>query len=521
MFDFVWISDPTAWLGLGTLILLEIILGIDNLVFIAILANKLPPEQRDRARLIGLGLAMIMRLVLLAAISWVIGLTATLFTVLGQEISGRDIILIAGGLFLLFKATSELHERLEGGGHGGGPKGQASFMIVIVQILLLDMVFSLDSVITAVVMVDHLMVMMIAVVIAVGVMMIASKPLTRFVSQHPTVIVLCLGFLLMIGLTLVLEGFDIHIPKAYLYAAIGFSILVEAFNQITRGNVERQAIERPALRARAADALVSLMSGDKQDPHAESQLVGLAEGAARQELFAPEERDMIASALALGGREAESVMTPRRDVVWVDLNAAPDQQRETILAAGHSRLPVARGDLDHLEGVARAHDLLRDLIKDGAVNMERSVHAPLMAHETMGAMSLIEQMRSARIQLVVVVDEHGDIEGIITPGDILEAITGVGDDDSAQGGTLTRQEDGSWLADGSTDIHRLSRLLSLPLDREEDDYATLGGFLLEQIGRLPKVGDSVETNGYRFEIASMEERRIGQVRISQAGNDTA
>ena len=190
-----WLLDPAAWVGLLTLVVLEIVLGIDNLIFIAILADKLPPSQRDRARILGLSLALVMRLGLLSVMSWLVTLTTPLFSVGPLSPSGRDLILMAGGFFLLFKGTMELHERLEGGQHGGssGPRVYASFWVIVTQIVVLDAVFSLDSVITAVGMVDHLAIMMIAVVIAIGIMLLASKPLTRFVNAHPTVVVLCLA----------------------------------------------------------------------------------------------------------------------------------------------------------------------------------------------------------------------------------------------------------------------------------------------------------------------------------------
>ena len=201
-----WLSDPSIWVGLLTLVVLEIVLGIDNLIFIAILADKLPPSQRDKARVIGLSLALIMRLGLLSVISWLVTLTTPLFSVGSFSFAGRDLILLIGGLFLLFKATMELHERLEGA-HltATGPRVYAGFWVVIAQIVVLDAVFSLDAVITAVGMVDELAVMMAAVIIAMGVMLVASKPLTRFVNNHPTVVVLCLSFLLMIGFSLVAE----------------------------------------------------------------------------------------------------------------------------------------------------------------------------------------------------------------------------------------------------------------------------------------------------------------------------
>ncbi len=216
-------SDPAAWAGLATLIVLEIVLGIDNLVFIAILADKLQEHQREKARLIGLGLAFGMRLILLASIAWIVTLTSPLFTFLIVLLSGRDLILIFGGVFLLFKGTMELHERLEGHTERtDGPVEHAILWQVLVQIVVLDAVFSLDSVITAVGMVQHLSVIMIGVIVAMGVMMAASKPLIAFVSKHPTVVILCLGFL--IGFSLIVEGLGFHIPKGYLYAAIGFSV---------------------------------------------------------------------------------------------------------------------------------------------------------------------------------------------------------------------------------------------------------------------------------------------------------
>lgn len=225
-----WISDPTIWTALLTLTALEIVLGVDNVIFISILSNKLPAAQQDRARLVGLGAAMGMRIALLFAISWLVGLTEPWFDVFGQEFSGRDLILLVGGLFLLYKATTELHEKLEG--HEASQTGQAvtSFASVIAQIMILDIVFSLDSVITAVGMADDIGVMVAAVVIAVGVMMVAAKPLSEFVQAHPTVKVLALAFLLLIGMSLVAEGFGHHIPKGYIYSAMAFSVIVEMIN---------------------------------------------------------------------------------------------------------------------------------------------------------------------------------------------------------------------------------------------------------------------------------------------------
>jgi predicted tellurium resistance membrane protein TerC len=225
-----WLTDPQTWAALLTLTALEIVLGVDNVVFISILAGKLPPAQQPRARTVGLALAMLMRIALLFSISWIIRLTAPLFTVLGQEISGRDLILIIGGLFLLAKSTHEIHAKLEGEEGHASASGKASFTSVIIQILLLDLVFSLDSVITAVGMADNLAVMIAAVVLAVLFMMVFAGPISQFVERHPTVKMLALSFLLLIGVTLIADGLGRHIPKGYIYFAMAFSVFVEMLN---------------------------------------------------------------------------------------------------------------------------------------------------------------------------------------------------------------------------------------------------------------------------------------------------
>jgi len=225
-----WLTDPQIWIALATLTFLEIVLGVDNIIFISILSGKLPENQQARARRIGLLGAMLTRILLLFSIAWIVRLTAPLFSVVGREVSGRDLILVGGGLFLLAKSTFEIHDKLEGEEEHASGRVAASFMSVIVQIMLLDIVFSLDSVITAIGMVDELWVMITAVMVSVGIMMVAAEPISAFVHKHPTVKMLALSFLLLIGLSLILEGAGQHIPKGYIYFAMGFSVFVEMIN---------------------------------------------------------------------------------------------------------------------------------------------------------------------------------------------------------------------------------------------------------------------------------------------------
>jgi predicted tellurium resistance membrane protein TerC len=245
-----WISSPEAWVSLATLTVLEIVLGIDNIVFISILADRVEPAQQARARQLGLLLAMGTRIALLVSIVWIMKLTTPLFTLFGKAFSGRDLILLAGGLFLLTKSTREIHHKLEGEQDGARARGGASFLSVIVQIALLDIVFSLDSVITAVGVADHLSVMIIAVVVAVGFMMISANAVSHFVNAHPTVKMLALSFLLLIGMALVAEGFHQEIPKGYIYFAMGFSIFVEMLNLRAKKVTEPVVLRGPRLEER-------------------------------------------------------------------------------------------------------------------------------------------------------------------------------------------------------------------------------------------------------------------------------
>ena len=225
-----WLSDPQVWVGLATLTALEIVLGIDNIIFIAILADKLPPHQQARARRVGLGLAMVSRIGLLFSLTWIMRLAEPLFTIVTLEISGRDIVLIAGGLFLLGKSTLEIHDKLEGEEGPSARPIRTSFIAVIVQIAVLDIVFSLDSVITAIGLANQLFIMVAAVVAAVIFMMVFAGRLNEFVERHPTIKMLALSFLLLVGLTLIVEGLDLHIPKGYIYFAMAFSVFVEMLN---------------------------------------------------------------------------------------------------------------------------------------------------------------------------------------------------------------------------------------------------------------------------------------------------
>lgn len=511
-----WIADPSIWAGLVTLVVIELVLGIDNLVFIAILAEKLPPAQRDRARVTGLLLAMLMRLLLLASISWLVTLTNPLFTVRGLSFSARDLIMLVGGLFLLFKATVELNERLEGkDSDNPTQRRDAKFWAVVTQIVVLDAVFSLDSVITAVGMVDHLAVMMAAVVIAISLMLLASKSLTRFVNSHPTIVILCLSFLLMIGFSLIADGFGFHIPKGYLYAAIGFSVMIEALNQLAIFNRRRFLFANQTLRQRTTETVMRLLSGRKEDAELDADTASMLRDDDSQ-IFNPQERRMIERVLNLNQRTVSSIMTSRHDIEHIDLSAPEMEIRALLDKNQHTRLVVTGGDDEEdLLGVVHVIDLLQQSLHGEPLNLKVLVRQPLVFPEGLPLLQALEQFRNARTHFAFVVDEFGSVEGIVTLSDVMETIAGnlpneVEEIDARH--DIQKNSDGSWTANGHMPLEDLVQFVPLPLD-EKRDYHTIAGLLMEYLQRVPKPGEEVQVGDFMLKTLDVESHRVQKVQI--------
>jgi CBS domain containing-hemolysin-like protein len=510
------LSDPSIWLGFFALVSLEIILGIDNLVFIAILANKLPPHQRTKARNLGLGLALIMRLGLLFVMSWLVTLTEPVVSYATFNLSIRDLILIVGGFFLLFKATLELHERLEGKLEANNnSKVYAGFAAVVVQIVILDAVFSFDAVITAVGMVEHLEVMMAAVIVAMAVMVLAAKALTEFVGKHPTVVILCLSFLLMIGFSLIVEGLGFHIPKSYLYAAIGFSIVIEAFNQFMQRNRTKHESVIP-LRDRTADNILKLMGGKTSNN--DEELLAEDETSTPIVPFAEEERYMISGVLALGERDVETIMTPRSEVSWVNVEDDVNEIREQVLSTPHSLLPICQGQLNKILGVVRAKDILAVLDEQPnnihlALEPLLTKQQPVFVSDTIDNLRLINLLKNAKGNLAIVVDEYGQVAGLVTPLDLFEAIAGeFPDEDETL--EISKQED-HWVAEGTISLDQLRLELNEPSLLREAEQLTIGGYINFRLEGIAQVNEHVSSDGYSFTVLEMLSARILLVKIER------
>ena len=448
-----------------------------------------------------------MRLGLLFAISWLVTLTKPLITLFDWTFSGRDLILLFGGLFLVYKAVTELHEKME-----GKPEIKvttnvvyAGFTAVVAQIVVLDAVFSLDSVITAIGMVDNIYVMMVAMIVAMAVMLLASKPLTNFVNRHPPLVILCLSFLLLIGISLMAEGFGFHIPKGYIYSGIGVAIVIEAFNQFTQRNMVKQESKIP-LRHRTADSILKLMGGKVQASDSVNQQQA-------QEAFADEERYMIGGVLTLAERSVASIMTPRSQISWVNLNDTPEQIREQVLSVPHSLFPVCRGNVDKVISIVRAKELLDVLDDEAELKDLIKKHRPIYIFEKMKVIDAINTLRTSKGSLVMVTDEFGNVQGLISPLDVFEAIAGEFPDADEQL-DLVKIDDKTWKASGMLDIYQLELVLGM-LDLVEDDagYISVSGLILDKMQGKVEVGTELDYQGIRFKVTEMEANRIKTVLI--------
>ena len=525
MFDMAWVSDPTAWLGLLTLVLIEIVLGIDNLVFIAILTAKLPEKQRDKARYIGLAGALGIRLLLLAGISFIVNMIEPLFYIGSKGVTGRDIILMIGGIFLLYKATHELHSKLEGFDEElSVSKAAGSAMyLVILQIMVLDAVFSLDSIITAVGMIDHVFIMMFAVIIAMSVMTMASRFITEFVSHHPTLVILCLGFLLLIGFSLIIEAIGFHVPKGYLYAAIGFSILMEIFNQIARKNTLNLGNPKGkvALQSReiAANLVLRLLGSNQNQVQTLKEAIVSRTGS---QVFDNTEKEMVSRVLQLNSLPVKAVMTARTDCNQVDISRDIDSILEDISHNRSSRLVAYNEEREVPLGYLKRDEIIAiKLMLTQGVNLPQNeqgqvlsteeilkskVRTPLYLPETVSVIKALEEFRKSKKNFAFVFDEFGNFEGIVTLHDIMEEIAGELPDQTDVP-ELIRLSPGVFRIEGGAILKDVTRLTGfvVPLS---DTYHTIAGFILDYLQRIPEVGEVISTNKWKLEITKVKDNSI-------------
>ena len=518
MFDMAWVSDPTAWLGLLTLVVIEIVLGIDNLVFIAILSAKLPTKRlRDKARYTGLGGALLIRLVLLTFISYIVTFTTPLFHIGSFAVSGRDLVMMVGGLFLLYKATHELHAKLEGFDEelSVSKAAGSAFWLVVLQIMVLDAVFSLDAIITAVGMIEHVFIMMFAVIIAMGIMTLASRAITEFVSHHPTLVILCLGFLLLIGFSLIMEALHFHVPKGYLYAAIGFSILIEIFNQVARKNTLKLGSGVNAMQSRevAANLVLRLLGSNQTQVQTFKEAIVSKTGS---HVFDFEEKEMVSRVLQLSSMPIKAVMTARTDVEMLDIAQSVADITADVRKLLRSRVVVYKnGQKDQPLGYVRRVDMLSRLLdtKNNTTigDLSNLIYEPLYLPETISILKALEEFRKKKAALGFVIDEFGNFEGVISLHDIMEEIAGELPE-RTEVPELVRVSPGVYRIAGDAILKDVSRLTGFKVP-PSDNYHTLAGFILDYLQRMPLQGEVISFAKWTLTIVKVSETSVVEVEL--------
>ena len=514
--DFAWVADPSAWVGLGVLILLELALGIDNLLFISLLAGRLPRNSRKKAFRMGMGLALIQRFALLSMMAWLMGLREPLFTMLGRGFAVRDIILVAGGVFLLFKGSQELHDKLEDAGdHGENSGGGAGFWIVVIQIAALDAFFSFDSVLTAVGMANDVTMMMTAVAVAMAIMLRAASCLSAFVERYPSIVVMCLGFMMMVGGSLIMDGMGLPVPRGYLYAAVLFSLFVEAFRQLMVRRRRSRRVTRDS-RGALADAVSRLLSlGELSSGEAQLEMAALAADAGKAGVCAKKERELLARILRLGGLSVRTIMIPWRNVDKIHASASWEEMK---VAAGHSLqacIPVFDEASDDVLGAVFPQDMIaRERKSAGLRAAELARPVPVVLEHT-HVTDMWDILADAAGPLAVVLDEYGRPAGIVTPEHVVRALAGGAEnrEEAKLSGTELVLAGGMPLPEAVS---------ALKLEHGEDFRSeTLAGMVLEILGRIPHEGESFSWGGWRWRVLGMDGLRIARLGLRREGESAA
>ena len=519
LFDMLWVLDPTAWIGLLTLTAIQIVLGIDNLLFIAILSARLPPKQAKAARYIGLGGALVLRIVLMMFAAYVMAMSKPLFSIFDFNVTVRDIMMFLGGAFLIYKATEELHSKLEGDSGDetvsvSKAVGQ-SFAIATTQIMILDVLFSGDSIITAVGMTNHAFIMIIAVTIAMLLLMWASGFISEFVYKHPTVVILCLGFLLLIGFSLIMEAFHLEVPKGYLYSAIGFSLLIEVFNQVSRKNILKlNPSKNMQSRQIAANLVLRLLGSKNTDMHSIQEAIVSRPSAY---VFNKQEKEMVSRVLELSTLPVKAVMTARLDLQMLKIDAPKEAILEKILSTTKTKLIAYKhGHKDHPLGYISRASVLSQFInlKEGQkLELERLVQEPIYIPQTINVLSALEQFRQTKKYFAFIIDEFGSFEGIVTIHDILEEIAGeMPNKTELPEVQAIDKEHQVYRVDGDTILTDVQRTTGLCIPPSEH-YQTIAGYVLDRLQSVPVNGEKLELDGWEIEVFNADKTGINVLKL--------
>ncbi|NIH16813.1 MAG: hypothetical protein G8D24_02000 [Buchnera aphidicola (Periphyllus lyropictus)] len=509
--------DPSAWTGLLALIVIEIVLGIDNLIFLTVLVKKLNPKQRKKARIIGLILSLFIRISFLIFISWSTSLTNPIYSNQYITLSIREIVLLIGGIFLSLISLIELNENLYNKNIKKKKNNKYSnFWIIIFQIVILDTIFSLDSIVTAIGIVNNLFVMILAVIISIMVMLFISKSLQKIVDKYKTIIVLCLSFLLMIGVSLICESLGFYISKTYLYVAIIFSICIELFNQISKYNFSLYQCKRP-IRIRVLETILKIIKKDKKNKKIFKKMHNFNHDnydSKEYINFKKEEKYMIYNLINLAIRPIKSIMTPRMEISWINIKESHKKIKKQLLDTPHSLFPICKGNLDKIIGVVRAKELFSIIENKKKILDCLSRNTPIFISEKLNPIKLLKILKKSKGNMVIVLNKFNIVQGLITPLDFLKAIAGDFPD-ADETPDITKEKNG-WLVKGHTNLHYIQQVLNTKnLIDNNNVHASIAGLLIEKKGNIPVSGDIINISSFNFHIIKVKNYKIDLVRITK------
>ncbi|CAL4321502.1 UPF0053 inner membrane protein YoaE [Buchnera aphidicola (Periphyllus testudinaceus)] len=501
--------------GLLSLIILEIILGIDNLIFLTILVKKLNPKQRKKARNIGLILSLFIRISFLSLISWSTSLTNPFYINKYITLSIREIIFLIGGIFLSLVSLFELNHKLKKKySKKLKKKKYSNFWIVILQIVVLDAIFSLDSIITAVGLINNIVIMTLAIIISMLFMLFILKSIKNFINTYPTIIILCLGFLLMIGMNLIMEVLGLYIPKTYFYSAIGFSIFVELFNQISKYNFLLHQYTRP-IRIRVLEKFLQILKTEKKkNNHLKKIKKNKKYFSKKYGNFYKEEKYMIFSLLNLSKRSIKSIMTPRKEISWININESPNKIKKKLLNTPHNLFPICKGNLDNIISVIRAKELLSIIEKKKNILDFVSKNKPIIVFEKLHSINLLKILKKSKGNMIIVINKFYIVQGIITPLDFLKAITGDIPDSDETPDIIKNKN--SWLIKGSTNLYSIQQFLNIKnFIYKKIMHASIAGLLIDKIGKIPSPGETITIYSFNFKILKITNYTITLIKVTK------
>ncbi|CAL4321859.1 UPF0053 inner membrane protein YoaE [Buchnera aphidicola (Chaitophorus populicola)] len=510
--------DPSTWTGLLALVLLEIILGIDNLVFLTIITKKLNPNQRTKARNIGLVLSLLIRIIFLYFISWSTSFTTPLYSNQYVTISGREFILFIGGIFLSVFSLMELYDKLYHKSIKRTKHKQYSyFWLIILQIIILDIIFSLDSIITAIGIVNNFIIISTSMIIAMFFMLALLNSLKNFIQKYKKILILCLGFLLIIGINLTLESLGLYFSKKYLYTAVGFCIFVELFNQISKYHFLLYQYHRP-FRKRMLEHFLKILKREetkdikviKRFNKDNTRIYSKKE----YTNFNKEEKYMISSLLNLSIRSVKSIMTPRTEISWININHSYNIIKKKLLNAPHNLFPVCKGEIDKVIGVVRAKELIIKIENKESILKFVSKNKPIIISDEVNLIKLLKILKKSKGNIILVKDKFNILQGLVTPLDFLKAIAGDFPDSDETPDIIKKNN--SWLVKGHTNLYSLQQSLNTKdLIKRNNTQVSISGLIIEKNGNIPVKGQVIKISSFTFKILKLTNYKIDLIKIKK------